>query len=161
MRRATCLLTAVLALGVVLVAAHPHYKKGGTPVCTVTDLTADCSGGLVAGLGNADVRVTVALSVSAPTFCHNPGNSNIVPGQNPAIATGSTSIDLSADLIKNGTLALPPISTTVTLVTPTPDAAGCPNDNWTVTVGDPTVGPGTYTFEQPPGTPLEDLSFTF
>lgn len=152
---------ALLAFSATLFAARPHYKKDGQPVCTVTDNTASCSTGLVAGLGNDDVRVTVALAASAATFCHNPGNSLEVPGQNPAIATGSTSVDLSADQIKNGTLVLPAISTTVTVVEPTPDGAGCPNDQWTVTLGPVTYGPGFYTFEQPPGTPIDSLSFTF
>lgn len=159
MKKIVVLLLTLFA--VPLIAAHPHYKRGGQPVCTITDATADCGPGVVAGLGNEDVRVTVSLAAAADTFCHNPGNSNVVPGQNPALATGSTSLDLSADQIKNGTLTLPAISTTVTVPTPTPEGAGCPNENWTVTLGPVTYGPGTYTFEQPPGTPIEALSFTF
>lgn len=156
-------LVAVLAaaFGTTLIAANPHYKKGGQPVCTIEGDTASCGTGLVAGLGNADVRVTVSLGAVADTFCHNPGNSNIVPGQNPAEATGSTSVDLSADQIKNGTLTLPAISTTVTVPVPTAEGADCPNNNWTVTLGPVVYGPGVYTFEQPPGTPIAKLSFEF
>lgn len=152
----------VIAFSIVAFAAHPHYKgRNGKPTCTIEENTASCSGGEVAGLGNADVRVSVSLGAAADTFCHNPGNSNIVPGQNPAEATGSTSIDLSADQIKNGTLVLPAISTTVTVPVPTVAAAGCPNDNWTVSLGPIVYGPGVYTFEQPPGEPVEALSFVF
>lgn len=150
-----------VAFGVSLFAANPHYKKGGQPVCTIDGNTASCGTGLVAGLGNEDVRVTVSLGASADTFCHNPGNSNVVPGQNPAIATGSTSIDLSADQIKNGTLTLPAIQTTVSVPVPTVAAAGCPNSNWSVSLGEITYGPGVYTFEQPPGEEVAKLSFTF
>ena len=151
----------LFAFAASLVAARPHYKKDGQPVCTIEENTASCGTGVVAGLGNADVRVTLSLGATAETFCHNPGNSNIVPGQNPAEATGSTSLDLSADQIKNGTLVLPVISTTVTVSTPTPAGAGCPNDNWTVTLGPVVYGPGVYTFEQPPGTEIAQLSFMF
>lgn len=153
----------VLPLLVVAVAAaSPHYKgRNGQPVCTISGNTASCTSGEVAGLGNENVRVTVSLAASAGTFCHNPGNSNVVPGQNPANATGSTSIDLSPDQIKNGTLVIPPIQTTVTVSVPSPDVAGCPNDQWTVTLGPVTFGPGFYTFEQPPGTVIDKLSFTF
>lgn len=147
-----------------VIAASPHYKKGGQPVCTINNVngTATCSAGTVAGLGNDDVRVTVSLSASAGTFCHNKGNpDNIVPGQNPATAVASSTLNFSPDQIKNGTLSIPPISVTVTVATPTADTAGCPNDNWTVTLGTVTYGPGFYTFEQPPGTVIQQLSFQF
>lgn len=160
---------AALLLGMVLpsvaYAANAHYKKGGKPVCTVSIVggtgTAACTSGSVAGLGNADVRVSVSIGVSAPTFCHNPGNSSIVPGQNPATAIGSSALLFSPDQIKNGTLTIPPISASVSLAAPSPEVAGCPNGQWTVTVGTPSFGEGTYTFEQPLGTVVPRLSFTF
>lgn len=146
-----------------VIAASPHYKKGGQPVCTINTIngSATCSSGTVAGLGNDDVQVSVSLSASAGTFCQNPGNGNIVPGQNPANATGTSTLDFSADQIKNGTLTIPPISVSVTVATPTASAAGCPNDNWTVLLGPVTYGPGFYAFYQPPGTLIPQLSFQF
>jgi hypothetical protein len=165
--RASRFLVAMIisVTGAAIFAASPHYKKGGQPVCTINTVngTATCSAGTVAGLGNDDVRVTVSLSASAGTFCHNKGNpANIVPGQNPANATGSSTLNFSPDQIKNGTLSIPPISVNVTVATPTADTAGCPNDNnWTVTLGTVTYGPGFYTFEQPPGTVIPQLSFSF
>ena len=147
-----------------LFAASPHYKHGGQPVCTINTSTgtATCSAGSVTGLGNDSVRVTVSLTATAGTFCHNQGNpDNIVPGQNPANGTGSSSLNFSPDQIKNGNLDIPAISATATVATPTADVAGCPNDNWTVTLGTVTYGPGSYTFEQPPGTVIPQLSFTF
>jgi len=148
----------------VVFAESPHYKHGGQPVCTINTSTgtATCSAGTVTGLGNDDVRVTVSLSVTAGTFCHNKGNpDNIVPGQNPANATGSSSINFSPDQLKNGNLAIPTISATATLTAPTTEVAGCPNDNWSVTLGTATYGPGFYVFEQPPGTMIPSLSFSF
>lgn len=149
-------------------AGNPHYqKKPGPPVCLITvtsstTATASCTGAVVAGLGNQNVRVTLSLAASAPTYCHNKGNpSNIVPGQNPATALGSNVLNFTPDQIKNGSLTLPPITASVALGTPDVSTAGCPNDNWTVTVGPATFGPGTYSFEQPIGTVLPKLSFTF
>jgi hypothetical protein len=160
---------AVLLLCAAIPAAHagsPKYKKGGKPVCSVSIVggtgTASCTSGSVAGLGNADVRVSVSLTVSAPTLCAPPGNpGNTVPGQHRATATGSSSIGFSPDQIKNGALVLPPISTSVTLAVPSADAAGCPNSSWTVFLGTPSFGAGTYTFEQPIGTTVSSLTFSF
>jgi hypothetical protein len=147
-----------------VIAASPHYKKDGQPVCTINTVngTATCTSGTVSGLGNADVQVSVSLDASAGTFCHNKGNpDNIVPGQNPAIAVGTSTLNFSADQIKNGTLVIPPINVTVTVATPSAATAGCPNDNWTVTLGTITYGPGFYAFYQPPGTLIQQLSFQF
>ena len=146
-----------------VIAASPHYKKDGQPVCSINSIngTATCSSGTVSGLGNADVQVSVTLNASAGTFCHNPGNTNIVPGQNPATTVATSTLDFSADQIKNGTLVIPPISVTATVATPSAQTAGCPNDNWTVTLGNVTYGPGFYAFYQPPGTLIQQLSFSF
>src|SRR5439155_21793593 len=147
-------------------AANPHYKPGGQPVCTIdtTNGTATCSAGSVAGLGNDSVVVTVSLTASAGTFCHNKGNpDNIVPGQNPAIGTGSSSQFFTPDQIKNGNLDIPAIGTSATVATPSWSAAGCENANWSVTLGTITYGPGRYSFQQPPGLKYEiqRLSFSF
>lgn len=146
-----------------VIAASPHYKRGGEPVCTIntTTGTATCSSGTVAGLGNDDVQVSISLAASAGTFCQNPGNGNVVPGQNPATAVGTSTQNFSGDQIKNGTLTIPAFSVTVTVATPTAAAAGCPNDNWIVTLGTVTYGPGFYAFYQPPGTLIPQLSFSF
>ncbi len=160
---------AVLALCAVIPvanAANPKYKKDGKPVCTVSIVggtgTASCTSGSVSGLGNEDVRVSVSLSVSAPTICTPPGNpGNTVPGLHRASATGSSTISFSPDQIKNGSLTLPPISASVTLAVPSADAAGCPNSHWNVLLGTPSFGAGTYTFEQPIGTEVPALTFSF
>jgi hypothetical protein len=148
----------------VVFAASPHYKKGGQPVCTAVvngaTITATCSAGEASGLGNEDIRILVTLNGSAGTFCHNPGNSNIVPGQNPAIGTSATPVDIPGSAVKNGTATIPEISASLTITTPTAAAAGCPNDNWTVTLG-PASFTGFYSFQQPAGTQIDSLSFAF
>jgi hypothetical protein len=149
--------------GAVVFAASPHYKKGGQPVCTASGATVTCSTGQVAGLGNFDVEVSISFTATQGQVCHNKGNpDNFVQGQNPAIGTGGGGVSIPASEIKNGTLTIPVITGTATLTAGTADSAGCPNDNWTVTLEGPvTITGGTYTFESPPGTVIPKLSFTF
>jgi hypothetical protein len=152
----------ISATPLVLLAASPHYKKGGQPVCTASGATVTCSTGSVAGLGNFDVLVSMTFTASQGQLCHNPGNSNTVPGQNPATGTGGGSVSLPAGDIKNGTLTVPSITGTANITASSADAAGCPNPNWTVTLSGPvTISGGVYTFESPPGTVIPQLSFTF
>jgi hypothetical protein len=158
------LVVAVIGItGAVVLAASPHYKKGGQPVCTASGATVTCSTGQVAGLGNFDVVVSINFTVSQGQLCHNPGvNGQTAAGINPATGTGGTAVSIPASEIKNGTLTIPSISATGTLTASSAEDAGCPNDNWTVTLEGPiTVSGGTYTFESPPGTVIPQLSFTF
>ena len=152
----------------VVFAASPHYKHGGQPVCSLSGTvngvtTVTCSSGVVTGLGNFDVQVSISFTASQGQLCHNKGNpDNIVPGQNPAIGTGGGGVSIPAGDIKNGNLIVPSISGTATITAGTADTAGCPNDNWTVTLSGPiTVSGGSYTFQTPPGTTIASLSFTF
>jgi len=148
--------------GAVLLAASPHYKKGGQPVCTASGATVTCSTGQVAGLGNFDVEVSISFTATQGQTCHNPGNGNAVPGQNPATGTGGAGLSIPAGDIKNGTLTVPSISGTATITASSSEGAGCPGASWTVTLDGPiTVTGGTYTFESPPGTVIPQLSFSF
>jgi hypothetical protein len=153
----------------VLFAAQPHYKNGGTPSCspatssvTGTTYTGSCTAGSAAGLGNGDIAIVITVTGSAGTFCHNKGNpDNIVRGQNPAIGTSVTPINIPSPNDKNGTVAIPPIGPfTLALNAPSPEAAGCPGSNWTVTLGTASFS-GLYSFQQPLGTQIDSLSFTF
>ena len=154
---------AIGVTGAVVLAASPHYKKGGKPVCTATGGTVTCSTGLVAGLGNFDVVVSMTFTATQGQVCHNKGNpDNIVQGQNPAVGTGGGSLSIPAGDIKNGTLTVPSISGTAVLTASSPADAGCPNTNWTVTLEGPiTITGGQYIFQSPPGTTIPSLSFTF
>lgn len=161
-RLAIAVLFSILA-AIGLSAASPHYKPGLKPTCTIdpSNGVATCSSGTVAGLGNDDVLVVVTVSGEAGTFCHNPGNSLVVPGQNPAEGSGSGGVLIDADDIKNGTLVIPQIVTgAVTISIPTPREAGCPNGQWTVTLSE-VVYSGFYSFQQPPGQQINKLSFSF
>ncbi len=123
----------VLAAPAVL-AASPHFKKGGEPVCTfsgTTSIPVTC-GGTLAGLGNEDLNLHLAVSGFALYQCQN-GGGNTAPGQNKVLegpATSDTAIPASA--IKNGNLVFTTNPATLTAA-PTVDAAtaGCPNSSWT------------------------------
>jgi len=91
-RRLTTIL--VLALGFLLVtaqaslAASPHFKKGGEPVCTIAELSAaskstTCSASL-AGLGMGTLVINVTASGFAVYQCSN-GGGNTAPGQNKVL----------------------------------------------------------------------------
>jgi len=149
---ATAALAASAALG-----ASPHFKKGGTPVCTfsgTTSIPTTCTASL-AGLGNADVNVHLSVSGFALYQCQN-GGGNTAPGQNKVLAgpaTADTAIPASA--IKNGNLTFTTNPATLTAAATVSGAvAGCPNNNWTGVNPVLTLTSITLVIEQPPGTPI-------
>jgi hypothetical protein len=132
-------------------AASPHFKRGGTPTCTVTSTTVTCSGSL-AGLGNEDVRLILTASAEASFNCVNPGG-NISPGQNKVLFTASASQDIPANELKNGNLSFS-ISAPGTAPTATPQQAGCPNGNWSTQLASIVFGNVTLVIQQPIGTTI-------
>jgi hypothetical protein len=146
MRRTTITLLTVLAVASIAVvavwAASPHYKKGPSVVDNGFTATAT---GTVAGLGNGDVIVTLSFpDATGTTVCTNPGG-NQAAGQNPA-TPAATSGSVFIDNPKNGTLSF--TVTTSPPANPTPQAAGCPNGNWTAAFDNITFGSGTLTIQQ-------------
>lgn len=116
-------------------AASPHFKRGGSPVCTVSisgsTSTTTCTA-VLAGLGNQDLLAEVTVSGFAVYECQNQGG-NVAPGQNKVL-TGPTTAPtfIPSDAIKNGTLRL--ATNPVVLAadeTVTAAEAGCANSNWT------------------------------
>ena len=153
----------VCATPLALLAANPHYRKGGKPTCALNSAgdAVVCSTGSVTGLGGGDVFITVNVSATAGTFCQNPGNGSKVPGQNPATGSGSGGGVVPGGAVKNGNATLPALTVEINMTTPTADEAGCPNSNWTVSLG-PISGSGTYAVAQ--GTPdnnISSLGFSF
>jgi hypothetical protein len=130
------LLTAmtVLALVAGTAMAAVNFHSGptvtfGTPTATSATLTFN-----VSGLGSAPASAQIDVVGTAPTTCHNPGNTKAAPGQNPAIAAGSSGSVPLTDSQKNGRDTVS-IFATAAATTPTAAQAGCPNKSWTVTVG--------------------------
>jgi len=127
-------------------AASPHFKKGGTPVCTATTLLLTCSGSLT-GLGNGDVTFNLSAPALASFTCVNPGG-NEAPGQNKVPFTADATKTVSAGDIKNGNLSFS-ISAPATPPTATAAEAGCPNGNWTTRLASiEFVGMITLTIDQ-------------
>src|SRR6266542_5976109 len=123
----------VFATGPAL-AASPHFKRGGTPVCTfsgTTSIPVSCTGTL-AGLGNEDLNLHLSVSGSALYQCQN-GGGNLAPGQNrPLVGPATSDTALPASAIKNGNLTFTTNPATLTAAATVSGAtAGCPGNNWT------------------------------
>ena len=116
--------------------ASVHFKKGGTPTCTIsgtgTATTSTTCTGNVAGLGNGDVDINVTVGGFAVYQCQNQGG-NTAPGQNKVL-TGPTTTPthISSGEIKNGNLLFTTNAADLSAAeTVSGQAAGCPNANWT------------------------------
>ena len=126
---------ALLITAPTATAASPHFKKGGTPVCTVSTSGSTsstmCSGSL-AGLGNGDVDLNTTVSGFAVYQCQN-GGGNTAPGQNKVLVGPVTApTHIPGTEIKNGNLAFttnPAVLSAPSTVTGA--EAGCPNPHWT------------------------------
>jgi hypothetical protein len=161
----TGLISAVAALAIagagVVLAQNVHLKppnRNPTFVDNV-DLTLTATGNL-AGLGNADVVVTLTALADATATCTNPGSGGTQPpGQNPAPITVQGSEAIPADEIKNGNVSFN--VTTVAPVSPIPGAPGCPNPMWIETITDLSFTQATIAVEQPAGTVVLTVSCTF
>jgi len=123
------------ALSAVALAASPHFKHGGEPVCTITNTgsssSTTCTASL-SGLGGGDLVINVTVSGSAVYQCQNHGGQT-APGQNKVLVGPVTSpTTIPADQVKNGTVTFttnPAVLTAPTTVSGA--AAGCPATNWT------------------------------
>jgi len=140
-------------------AANVHLKGGpkAAPRFTDAGLSLRATGDL-AGLGNADVLVTLTAQANVSTTCTNQGG-NPAPGQNPAPLTVTGSQAIPAGAIKNGNATFD-----VTTQAPNPVIAGAPdcvNPNWTETIDDLAFTSAVIKVEQPPGTTVLTVSCTF
>lgn len=146
MKRITITLLTLLAVAsistLVVWADNPHYRRG--PSVVDNGLTATATGSIT-GLGNGDVIVTLSFpNATGTTTCSNKGG-NQAAGQNPA-TPAATSGSALIDDPKNGNLSF--TVTTAPPPNPTPQAAGCPNGNWTAAFDNITFGSGTLTIQQ-------------
>ena len=131
-------IAVIAAFGVtaaVAVAASPHFKHGGEPVCTIsgssTSKSTTCTASL-SGLGGGDLTLSTTVSGFAVYQCQNNGG-NIAPGQNRVLVGPSTTpTTIPGNQIKNGNLTFttnPAVLTAPTTVSGS--QAGCPGNNWT------------------------------
>ena len=139
MRKLLALLSALFIVLVITApsatAASVHFKKGGSPTCSVTisgaTATTTCTA-TMAGLGNGDVDINLTVAGSATYQCQNNGG-NLAPGQNKVLVGPVTEpTHIPGDEIKNGNLSFvtdPAVLTAPSTVSAA--AAGCPGANWT------------------------------
>jgi hypothetical protein len=140
-------LAAALTVTTAAVAATSgyHFTSGGSPVCTDIGTQLQCTAE-IAGLGNGDVVATINAPGATETgvTCTSPGG-NQAPGQNPAIATTASGTATYPNP-KNGRLSISPATNPP--AQPTPQQAGCPNNNWTASYTDVVFYSYTLTISQ-------------
>ena len=149
-------LTALALAGVAAAqTGGAHFTKGGAPVCTDVGTQLRCTAE-VAGLGQETVVATVQASGTATgLMCVSPGG-NASPGQNPAVPVSAGGTQTISNP-KNGRASVNVATATPTV---TPKQAGCPNNNWQVTIADVTFSTYTFTISQG-GTTLFSCSGSF
>jgi hypothetical protein len=138
MRRTLIAVTVLLAMGTTataVLAASPHFKKGGEPTCTITgsatSKTVQC-GGTLSGLGGGDLAIPTTVKGFAVYQCQT-GAGNIARGQNRVLVGPSTvPTTIGSSWIKNGNGSFTTNPNTLSAPsTVSGSAAGCPNPNWT------------------------------
>jgi hypothetical protein len=136
-KRLAVVLPFALILGLVAapsaLAASPHFKRGGTPVCRITgsgtSQTVSCTGTLT-GLGNEDLVIETTVVGFAVYECQNRGG-NLAPGQNKVLEGPVTEPTVvPSDEIKNGNVTFTAGATLKAERTVSGAEAGCPNGNW-------------------------------
>src|SRR5712691_13150596 len=88
MRRISIVLAVLVAAAMTATAAlatSAHFKKGGSPTCTIsgtgtTSTSTTCTGTL-AGLGGVNLAINTTVEGAAVYQCQN-GGGNTAPGQN-------------------------------------------------------------------------------
>ena len=110
-----------------------HYRKGSAePVCTTSTvpttgaITVNCTGTQIAGVGNTNANLSLAVEGTANFVCHNPGNDNIVEPHSASVEESTFATLVPS---RNGQLIVPAQSVTIS-----PEEAAaqftCPNPNW-------------------------------
>jgi hypothetical protein len=116
-----------------------HYANGSSePICTLTGLTVTCTGTQIAGVGNTNATVTLAVTSTFTGVCHNPGvNSKIVE---PFTKSETTTTSTLVTSTKNGRLVVPAQNATGTSSADFLAEFSCPNPNWTPEVTGSSIG---------------------
>jgi hypothetical protein len=125
---------AVPALAVTNFANAPqgaHYVTGfGEPTCTITGTTVNCTGTQIAGVGNTNATVTLAVTSTFTGTCTNRGGNLVEPFTESETVSTSTVVTST----KNGRLIVPAQTATAPGEEEFLANFECPNPNWTADV---------------------------
>jgi hypothetical protein len=135
--KALCAVVTSLCIGASAMAANVHFKADPTFEDLGENLEACVS---LAGLGNRDVTITVAVTGTATVTYFNPG-SNKPPGQNKIPIAAVVTETIPSTQIKNGNVS-------VCLTSPDIEVDDAPNPNWTVEIEDVEFATATITVVQ-------------
>lgn len=139
----------MLVLTVSMAAAAVTFHSGPTPTWGTNSVSVTFN---ISGLGNDPAYAQLDINASAETFCHNGGkNAKIVPGQNPTLVSGTSGAVALNNSQKNGRDSVTISATAGTPVTPSASEAGCPNGNWTVSLGPVVTVSATLRIGSTPG----------
>jgi len=163
-RSGTWLMITLVAISIAAVGAFASsvHLKGGPrakPAFSDNVLTLTASGDL-AGLGAADVSITINATANPTAVCTNPSGKNQPAGQNPAPVDVTGSASLPASEIDNGNVTFS-VETEAPAAEVTAGAPDCPGSSWTETITDMAFTSATITVEQPAGTLVLTVSCTF
>jgi hypothetical protein len=107
-----------------------HYAQGQSePVCTLSGLTVSCTSTAIAGVGNTNATVSLAVTSTFTGVCRNPGTNNKVVDPFTESETTTTSAQLFPS--RNGRLDVPAQSATGTSSAQFLANFTCPNPRWT------------------------------
>lgn len=116
-----------------------HYARGAAePACTLNGLTVTCTGTQIAGVGNTNATVTLAVTSTFTGVCHNPGVNNKVVDPFTESETTTTSSVITST--KNGRLVVPSQTATGTSSEEFLADFSCPNPNWTPEITGTSIG---------------------
>lgn len=128
----------MLAIANTANAANVHFKAQPTFEDLGESLETCVS---LAGLGNRDVTITVAVTGEATVTYENPGG-NKPPGQNKIPISAVVTRTIPSTQIKNGNVS---VCLETAPIAPPPPA---PNENWTVNIVDVSFDTATITVVQ-------------
>ena len=127
-------LSAVPALAVTNFTNAPqgaHYVTGfDEPTCTITGTTVNCTGTQIAGVGNTNATVTLAVTSTFTGTCTNRGGNLVEPFTESETTSTSTTVTST----RNGQLIVPAQTATGPTEEEFLATFECPNPNWTADV---------------------------